>query len=135
MLALAPNAATRRRDGVPVTWREVPSAAGSTPSALDGIPNAGEAFSRLLGDGFLALDRLELFRVGKDQPQQLAVAGVFKLGVRELEDPRLIASESDVNFVAGDVADDEDGRIAEVFLVEQQLCVRRVEGRRFLLNA
>src|SRR5262249_35276017 len=39
----------------------------------------------------------------------------------------LVAGQGDVDLVVGDVTGDENRRIAEVFFVEQQLCVGNVQ--------
>jgi hypothetical protein len=102
---------------------------GREAALLEELGDLREPPGRQFGDRRLALDRPQLFGVGEDQPQQLASVGVGQVGVGELLDAGLIAGEGDVDSIVGDVAGDEDRRVVEVFLVEQQLLVGGVEVR------
>ncbi len=100
---------------------------GREAALLQQPGDEGELRRGLFRNRLGALDRAQGFWVGKDLAQQVTGGGVLEVGVGEALYPRAVARKLDRELVGGDIAGDQDRRVAEVALVEQELGVGGAE--------
>ena len=107
---------------------------GRKATLFEELRDLGKAPCDLLGDRRRALGWPQLLGVGEHQAQQFARADIGQIRIGEALDARAIASEGDMHLVVGDVAGNQDGRIIEVFFIQQELLVGGAQIGVFILG-
>jgi hypothetical protein len=118
-----------REEGEDQLHEERRDPAGGKAAPLQQLGNGGEARGGLFGDALGALGGAQLLRIGEHEVQQIAGADRADIRVREPFDPRLEASEGDMDLEVFDIRRRKDRGVVQILFVEQQLLIRLASSR------